>query len=107
MVCEKFSSGEAATDAIGDLLFRDVFQCAFQQQFGAIEIFAVLLMSVVGMTMYARTDSLVLPWVVFMMTGTIILPFLTGPWIAATMLIVAGVGAAAPLVLARRMEVRG
>lgn len=95
------------TEALVDRAFRTALGCGFEAQFGTLEVFGLLVMSLVGLTMWIRTESILMPWTVFMLTGSVVLPLVTAPAVAAAMLVVAGVGAAAPLLLARRMEVRG
>jgi hypothetical protein len=102
--CTKYESG---TEALIDLAVRNAFSCAFEAQFGQAEIAGLMMMAAVGLSMWIRTDSLIMPWVVFMLTGSFILPLVTTPAIALAMLVIAGVGAAAPIALARRLEVRG
>jgi hypothetical protein len=102
--CTKYETG---MDAVAEFAVRNAVGCALQGQFGTVEIAGLIIMTAVGLSMWIRTESIMMPWVVFMMTGSIILPIITAPAIATIMLVFSAVGAAVPLLLYRRMEVRG
>jgi hypothetical protein len=98
------TSYETGLDALKDEAVRNAIGCAYEAQFGSVEVFGLMIMAAVGLAMYIRTDSIVVPWATFMVTGSVILPIVAAPGVAIATLLVAGVGAAAPLLLIRRMK---
>jgi len=102
--CSKY---DPLTEALTDEAIRTAIGCGFQSQFGSTEVFGLIVLTGVFAVLWVRTESIIMPWTLFMLTGGIILPFLTSTAITIVMLAVAGVGAAVPLAVARRSEVRG
>jgi len=99
--CTKYQDG---VQALKNEAVRNAFACQWETAFGSAEVFGLLVMTAVYLAMYIRTDNIVVPWATFMVTGSVILPFVAAPGVAIAMLVVAGVGAAAPLLLSRRMK---
>lgn len=103
MACSDWSD---SLEALKNFAFRDAFTCDYQGQFSSGLFFGLVVMAAIGLAVYIRTDDIVVPWAVMVVTAGVVLPWVTSVGVTVAVIVIAVVGGAAPIILYRRAETR-
>lgn len=89
-------------DALKDGAFQDAILCPYQDNMGGV-VFALFVYGAIGTAIYVRTDSIIIPFVLVLLTGGIVMTEVASiavGLVITMLLFVVGIG---PILLLKRM----
>lgn len=101
MACSDWDLYVNALDA-GNMAVRDAILCPFQDSMGGMVFATIVIVGIIGLPIYARQQSIIIPFVLVMILGGILLTQIVAMGqmlIAVVVLLVLGAG---PVILLRR-----
>jgi hypothetical protein len=101
MACSDYPDGELYR-ALSDFAVRDAILCPYQVQMGGL-VFSTLVMGGIGMALFIRTGTLVMPFIVMLLVGGVLMPHTAPVVFQMVQLLVMFVISAAPVVFLRRV----